>query len=321
MHELHDFMTRVSRELAAEYNRIHQRAAEDPGTAGDQGEENWATILREWLPREFEVVTKGRILGPYGDVSGQVDVLVLSPGYPRYLLDKKLYLASAVVAAFECKVTFRPRDVRKSIDLGVNIKRLTPSRVGSPYREVTSTIIYGILAHTSEWTDPRALSAVVRTAHEDIVRHPVEITDLICVADLTTWAVTKRLCSAKHDHDGWHMYGVSEGVNPFRFAPLAGVLVGMQEYSSHSDDFPMSPIGVLLLNLYRRLAWDSPELRPVADYLWLAGLGGASVAEMSFIDGRFFSPDVSQRAESGHIAHGVIPGRWEEWCMAFYGPD
>ena len=61
-HDLYDFMLQISDEMSAEYNRIQMRATEDPGTAGDQGEENWAEVLREWLPRTYEVVTKGRII-------------------------------------------------------------------------------------------------------------------------------------------------------------------------------------------------------------------------------------------------------------------
>ena len=50
-HDLYDFMQQISNEMAAEYDRIQKRATEDPGTAGDQGEENWAELLRGWLPR------------------------------------------------------------------------------------------------------------------------------------------------------------------------------------------------------------------------------------------------------------------------------
>ncbi len=39
-HDLYDFMNQISNEMVAEYNRIQMRATEDPGTAGDQGEEN-----------------------------------------------------------------------------------------------------------------------------------------------------------------------------------------------------------------------------------------------------------------------------------------
>jgi len=35
-----------NKEIEEEYNRIRKRAYEDPGTAGDQGEENWAELLR-----------------------------------------------------------------------------------------------------------------------------------------------------------------------------------------------------------------------------------------------------------------------------------
>src|ERR1044072_8424563 len=76
-HDLYDFMRQISAEMSAEYNRIQMRATEDPGTAGDQGEENWAELLRDWLPRSFEVVTKGRIISQEGETSPQIDVLVL----------------------------------------------------------------------------------------------------------------------------------------------------------------------------------------------------------------------------------------------------
>lgn len=48
-HDLYGFMRQLSDEIAAEYDRIQKRTTEDPGTAGDQGEENWAELLRGWL--------------------------------------------------------------------------------------------------------------------------------------------------------------------------------------------------------------------------------------------------------------------------------
>jgi uncharacterized protein DUF6602 len=95
-HDLLDFMVTVSREMSLEYDRIQKRAAEDPGTAGDQGEENWAELLRRWLPATYYVVTKGRILSHDGVAGPQVDVLILRPSYPKDLLNKKLYLAAGV---------------------------------------------------------------------------------------------------------------------------------------------------------------------------------------------------------------------------------
>jgi hypothetical protein len=117
-HALHTFMAQVTNEMASEYERIYARAAEDPGTAGDEGEENWAALLREWLPPNYHVKTKGRLLSHDGSMSPQIDVLVLKPSYPLKLLEKKIWLADGVAAAFECKTTppltlKRPsRDVR-----------------------------------------------------------------------------------------------------------------------------------------------------------------------------------------------------------------
>ena len=129
-HDLHDFMMQINNEMGSEYERIRKRAIEDPGTAGDQGEENWATLLREWLPASYKVVTKGRIIGHKGSVSPQVDILVLKDSYPTKLLDKKVYLAAGVAAAFECKVTLKSEHIKQAIGNCVQIKSLFDAREG-----------------------------------------------------------------------------------------------------------------------------------------------------------------------------------------------
>jgi len=150
-HDIHDFLKSSQRAIQDEYARIQKRAAEDPGTAGDQGEENWATILRQWLPSYFHVVTKGRILTESGYASPQVDILVLMPSYPQLLLDKKLYLAGGVAAAFECKTTLKAEHIKSAVQTCAEIKKNLPKQEGSPYKELNSTIIYGLLAHSHSW--------------------------------------------------------------------------------------------------------------------------------------------------------------------------
>ncbi len=59
IHDLVDFMRHVTAEMSYEYARIQRRTGEDPGTAGDQGEENWATLLRDWLPRSVSEKGQG----------------------------------------------------------------------------------------------------------------------------------------------------------------------------------------------------------------------------------------------------------------------
>ncbi len=113
-HELELFMESVATDIRTEYERIRQRAREDPGTAGDEGEENWRGVFVDWLPSNLRVVTKGRILGVDGTLSPQVDVVVLNPSYPQKLADKKTYLAGGVLAAFECKLTVRAAHIAEA---------------------------------------------------------------------------------------------------------------------------------------------------------------------------------------------------------------
>ena len=124
-HDLERLIQQASAEMTAEYERIRARAREDPGTAGDQGELNWAGLLRKWLPKSFHVVTKGRIIFSNGEASGQMDVLVLSPGYPSGLFDKNLYLAAGVLAAFECKNTLRRQHIGRAVQASAALGRLS----------------------------------------------------------------------------------------------------------------------------------------------------------------------------------------------------
>jgi hypothetical protein len=132
--------------------RIARRSSEDPGTAGDEGESHWQEILSGWLPTSFPVVTKGRILGSNGRPSRQIDLLVLHRGYPKKLLGKKRYLAAGVVAAFECKLTLRARDFAGIARTARSARELFEVRGNTLYESLHSALIYGVLAHSSEWS-------------------------------------------------------------------------------------------------------------------------------------------------------------------------
>ncbi len=146
--DLNDFMQSATRQMEDDYNRIQKRALEDPGTAGDQGEENWAELLRMWLPHTFHVVTKGRILSEKGIASPQVDVIVLQPEYPKQLLNNKLYLAAGVLAAFECKVTLKAKHIKEFINNSIEVKRHLEEPKVNTYNEIQSPLLYGLLAHS-----------------------------------------------------------------------------------------------------------------------------------------------------------------------------
>ena len=153
IHDLHHFMQQLSNEMAAEYNRIQMRATEDPGTAGDQGEENWAKLLRGWLPRTYEVVTKGRIINHAGEASPQVDILVLKSFYPKQLHANKHYLSAGVAAVFECKTRLKASHIEEAMQACIKIQKLSRHREGTPYKDLHSPIVYGLLAHSHNWKE------------------------------------------------------------------------------------------------------------------------------------------------------------------------
>jgi len=53
-HDIHDYMISAQRRIEEAYARIRKHSLEDPGTAGDQGEEDWRKFLKEWLPNYFQ---------------------------------------------------------------------------------------------------------------------------------------------------------------------------------------------------------------------------------------------------------------------------
>ena len=311
-HDLHDFMRQVSTEMASEYERIRRRSAEDPGTAGDQGEENWATLLRDWLPPTFEVVTKGRIIGSDGTTSPQVDVMVLKDVYPRKLLDKKLYLAGGVAAAFECKTTLRSAHIGNAVKTAGIIKKICPIRTGNPYDELHSPILYGLLSHSHSWTQPGSLpKSNISTRLVEFDRrhatHPRESLDLICVADLGFWGIAKLTF-----------------LKPIAPAPTSSTLekkngYAVSAYRDQTEPEPgnvtkdFTPIGGLIAYLSRRLAWENPSLRPLAEYYEKTDMEGPGRGTQRHWSSSIYSNEVRHRVELGQLGGGV----WDKWGLGF----
>ena len=315
-HDLYDFMLQISDEMAAEYNRIQKRATEDPGTAGDQGEENWAELLRGWLPRTYEVVTKGRIISQDGRTSPQVDVLVLKSVYPEKLLNKKLYLAAGVAAAFECKTTLKAEHIEKAVKTCTAIKNLYPVREGTPYKELHTPIVYGLLAHSHSWKGEKSKpedNIRQKLLVSDIlyVSHPRECLDLLCVADLATWTLFK---SALH-----------------AFIPCCDSVYGangpvetsyIQRRPPHDDQTGRNtPIGNLISSLSRRIAWEDPVLRDFVNYYWYAGIASGGTSKSRPWPTSIYSEKVRRCIQDGgRLSPTNILNYWNEWQDTFHFP-
>lgn len=313
-HDIHDFVTDSQRRIEAEYTRIQKRATEDPGTAGDQGEENWASLLRSWLPSYFKIVTKGRILTDSGYASPQVDVLVLMPSYPSILLDKKLYLSGGVAAAFECKTTLKAEHVNKAVETSASLRKNLPKREGSPYRELNSTIIYGLLAHSHSWkgdesTPVENVEASLWTADENFVSHPIECIDLLCVSDLATWTVQKMTFLNPGPPSLVESMPALYGPNGSALTAYVCHAIGQERQA----DF-FSPLGLLLSHLYSQLAWTFTDMRNLEEYFRKVDLGGSGAGRTRRWDISIYSSQIRERVCNGMLSNGIS---FDEWSLVF----
>jgi hypothetical protein len=320
--------------MADEYGRIQKQARADPGTAGDQGEENWASLFRDWLPPIYQIVTKGRILSPDGALSPQVDVLVLSPSYPKHLLDKKHFLAGGVLAAFECKTTLRAAHLMEAVQNAVAIRSHLPLRFGTPYRELFSPLYYGLLAHSHEWLSPtdKVGDHVLNLISEHdlaFVGHPREMLDLVCVADLgvwvlgkDTWRGPKTINKGKANAEEFWLTSGAQVWGPGGSAGTHYVRKVLPMEGTHSDS-RFTPIGAALSHIMRRLAWEDPGLRGIASYFWNIRMEGSGPGYERRWDSAIYSATIREDVLNGTHIPPVVGQLWDsdqlwnEWAGYF----
>ena len=270
-HDLFDFLKRSADEIQAEYERIRKKARHDPANAGDGGERDWKELLGDWLPPNYQIVTRGRLLFRDGSTSPHVDVLVLRPEYPKGLSGKELYLAGGVLAAFECKLTLRRQHLVEAFETSRKIAVGMTHGWGSPYRELHKPMIYGLLAHSHAWKGGKAQPAknienFLSTALNGL-DHPRGMLDILCVSDLGTWTAQKFLAGARHEID---KSGLVTWKSPIDHAIYAGYL-----HRQKSSGFPFSNVGAMIIDLWTRLGREQTNLRSIADYFHsIPGLAG-----------------------------------------------
>jgi uncharacterized protein DUF6602 len=308
-HDLVAFLRAIESQIAAEYVRIRARAKSDPGTAGDQSEENWATLLRNWLPATYPVVTKGRLINEYGDVTPQLDVVVLRPDYPLHLRDKKMFLSGGVVAVFECKLTLKKTHLAKAVETCKIVKNLTDNYKKTPFRELQRPILYGILAHSHAFAKGEhgaafAILDAVEGASFALAKQPHELIDVITVADAVSLTLSKWLALAPHrdrDEKEYFPDGDKEG-------GVATCYFARHNY----EDLPFSRgvvLGSLIGHVTYVLACENQSLRPYANYLLanaaFAGGIGRPVG---------WTPDaLSHETRARIVKNGYSPEEWSEW--------
>ena len=322
-HEFFDFADQIKKWIRQEYERIQERVLEDPGTAGDQGEENWASILRGWLPSNYPIVTKGRVIDHEGNASPQVDVLILSRFYPLSLRDKKTYFAGGVVAAFECKLTLKNTDLLKSFHTSAIIKSMVPPRTGTPYGELHQPIIYGVLAHAHQTAkaNMKSLFSIQNKINEYRTKwmdqvwasspalcHPRYLLDLISISNIATIYLTQSIYMGPIIDD--------ERRGIFGDDPLGGLVTSyMAEWETTEDPFDKRGyvLGWLIAYITNRLAFEDPALRPFAEYLTTLGIWGGTGPVINWPP-NVFSDAVARKL----IEHGCEEETWSMWKSHYW---
>jgi hypothetical protein len=309
-HDLHDYISQLGLKLDAEYRRIKKYSRDNPATAGDEGEENWAQLLRDWLPPTYSVVTKGHLIDEQGTLSPQIDVIVLKPSYPPSLHNKKKYLLAGVAAAFECKLTLRDRDIGRAVETGVCIKRMSHVRTGTPYRELVAQPLFGLLAHAYSrgrpTGDPDAAATRIDTsinaADESHVQHPREMIDLVCVANVATWSANKEPLS----HPEWDFDPDCPRKLASEYMPATLYL----KHSSYSSTPAFTPLGMFLTELLTKLAWEDASLRDIAGYFFGVDFSSDCVGSLRFWKRCVYSPELRKKISLKRLSGEIT---WDEW--------
>lgn len=321
MSDLRAFVEQAAVQMRDEYRRIRSRSREDPGTAGDEAEENWAELLKRWLPAHYHVRTKGRVLHSSGEASTQVDVVVLYPEYPPGLLDRKIYLAHGVAAVFECKLTLRRQDIESTIRRAAAFQEQFGLRLGTPRSELFSPISYGLLAHSHEWQGQGAqpeenIHGALLAADRDHVDHPRKMLDVVCVADLGTWSALKTPLTQERVTPG----SPSSQVFPHGFATTGFIERSERIEERHSGtndggtfDTAALAIGEALTALLTRIAYEDHSVRKIA---W--ALRSGRFSRTGYAECRLWPVEVFS---SPTLARLILPADatsvWDEWSRTW----
>jgi hypothetical protein len=273
-HDLSWFLENVSNGLQNEYDRIQTRILQDPGTAGDQGEENWAEILRKWLPSYFTVITKGRILFENGEASPQIDILILSPEYPPILNPTKLYIASGVIAAFECKITLRSEHFEKLFENSAYMKSRYNNYKKNPMSEIKSGLLYGLLAHSHEWkkknSNPNKNMSDNLVKYASLEKKIKLLPDIVCVNDLSSSSLNILISK---DYD----------IKKKTYSNSIYISANYQCQNYFNAKSPyFKPISSFLVTLLHQISLSYNNLAPIAQYFSYTNIHGQASSGINF---------------------------------------
>jgi hypothetical protein len=267
--------TRLATELNEEYARIQaelklgsrdlKRGSRNTQLGGYLAEDVWGRLLADWLPPQYEfgyrkyISLEKPVNGKWR--TGEVDMVLFHPAYPRHLRKYREILASGVVAVFSVKTTFEKEHLSEAAEFAAMLRRGMVVGKGKPIGDLVSPLIVGVLAQSHRLrSDPRKAVDDLLVASAGGSRHPREELDLVCIADLNCWT---RFPMVDRDlfKDGWMSPKVAaEGEVG---VPVATLVINLWEKLSHRD----VSLGQIASGFRRAglapLAYGQPIYRPL----------------------------------------------------------
>lgn len=184
------------RQLREERNKFKATSHSNPDSAGERTEDIFAELVRKLIPDEFRVVTRARIEFDDPRDSPQLDLVILKPGGEKRLNDLKSYPISSVLAAFECKLTLRKRDLEKAAATANAIKGNyadgMASRQGSTHELGSCRPYFGVLALGWEKGDDLSLvTQLTEVLLESFLDCPIgRQVDCVLVPELSFYSIS-----------------------------------------------------------------------------------------------------------------------------------
>ena len=167
--------------------------------------------------------------------------------------------------------------------------------------------IYGLLAHSHEWKNKTDSEAIITNKiiqnDQDIVTHPREMIDVICVADVGTWTAKKI-----------RGYKIS-GANFSDHCQFPATCYSSSSSNTEDQRSSFTPIGALISNLMQKLAYKDVKMRGLAEYFAKAVAGNSKGLMRKWDPSFIYSSEVNDKLME--VTPSLNPFSWDEWGMDF----
>lgn len=201
------------------------------------------------------------------------------------------------MAAFECKITLRRNHIQKLMENSKFIRELQIKDYGSIKKDLKSNIFYGLLAHSHEWKRPNSkpkdnIRNSIKEYDKKIIKHPVEMPNVLCVANVSTWHASKLIVPPQPDVKLHHYF------------------LGSGYIEDYAENEIYTPVGAMIFCLLEHLSWEYSSLRSIVRYMQALNIIGGGQGKM-----RSWPLDILSEETRKNMCKFKNGGLWDEWSM------